>query len=270
MVVRFEDLRVRDSQDLDRDFFNRRYRLIVESLNELAGQVTAIATASDNLVVLGLTRVNEVLGPALAQVSAAAESGFLVATSSSPLSVSVGLETTLVIDDTAARALFAPTPFVILSRGAAGAVDDWALLEVQAYSRETGALAFKVAAISGEIGAAEHDDWVISASAGLAKAILDAAASVTTTLALAQQAAEDAADAAETAEAVLASGPVSSVNGQTGAVALGIGDIPNLTTSLAAKADSNHGHGIGQVSNLQTTLTSLQTQINAITDGGAY
>jgi hypothetical protein len=55
-----------------------------------------------------------------------------------------------------------------------------------------------------------------------------------------------------------------------GAVALGIGDIPNLTTALAAKADSNHGHAIGQVSNLQTTLTSLQTQINAIADGGAY
>lgn len=274
MVVRFEDLRVRDSQDLDRDFFNRRYRLIVESLNELAGQITSIATASDNLVTLGLTRVNEVLGPALAQVSAAAESGFLVATSSSPMTVSIGLETTIVVDDTAARALFAPTPYVILSRNAEGAaenvVDDWALLEVQAYSRENGGLAFKVAAISGDIGAAQHDDWVISASAGLAKSILEAASSVAATLALAQQAAEDAADAAETAEAVLASGPVSSVNGQTGAVALGIGDIPNLTTSLAAKADSNHGHSIGQISNLQTTLTNLQTQINAIADGGAY
>jgi hypothetical protein len=213
--------------------------------------------------------VNEVLGPALAQVSAAAESGFLVATSSSSLTVSVGLETTIVIDDTAARALFAPTPYVILSR-TEGSIDDWALLEVQAYSRESGGLAFKVAAINGDIAAAEHDDWVISASAGLAKSIIEAAASVTETLALAQQAAEDAADAAETAEAVLASGPVASVNGQMGAVALGIGDIPNLTTALAAKADSNHGHAIGQVSNLQTTLTSLQTQINAIADGGAY
>jgi hypothetical protein len=270
MVVRFEDLRVRDSQDLDRDFFNRRYRLIVESLNELAGQITTITTASDNLVVLGLTRVNEVLGPALAQVSAAAESGFLVATSASPLTISVGLETTIVIDDTAARALFAPTPYVILSRNAVSAIDDWALLEVQAYSRETGALAFKVAAISGDISAAQHDDWVISASAGLAKTILEAATNVTATLVLAQQAAQDAAAAAETAEAVLASGPVASVNGQTGVVALGIGSIPNLTTSLAGKADSNHGHGIGQVSNLQSTLTSLQTQINAVTDGGAY
>jgi len=270
MVLRFEDLRVRDSQDLDRDFFNRRYRMIVESLNELAGQITSISTASDNLVTLGLTRVNEVLGPALAQVNAAAESGFLVATSSSPLTVSVGVETTIVIDDTAARSLFAPTPYVILSRAAEGTIEDWALLEVQAYSRDNGGLAFKVVAISGDIAAAEHDDWVISASAGLAKSILEAAASVTETLALAEQAAEDAADAAETASAVLTSGPVSSVNGLTGVVALGISSIPNLTTALAAKADSNHGHSIAQVSNLQTTLTSLQTQINALADGGAY
>ena len=269
MVLRFEDLRVRDSQDLDRDFFNRRYRLIVESLNELGGQITSISTASDNLVMLGLTRVNEVLGPALAQVNAAAESGFLVATSASPLTLSVGLETTIVVDESA-RALFAPTPYVVLSRAAEGTIDDWALLEVQAYSRDNGGLAFKVMATSGDIAAAEHDDWVISASAGLAKSILEAAASVSETLVLAEQAAEDAADAAETAQAVLASGPVSSVNGQMGVVALGIGDIPNLTTALAAKADSNHGHGIAQVSNLQTTLTSLQTQINALADGGAY
>lgn len=269
MVVRFEDLRVRDSQDLDRDFFNRRFRLIVESLNELLEQITTISTASDNLVALGLTRVNEVLGPALAQVSAAAEAGFLVATSSSPLTVSLNLETTIVVDDTSARALFAPTPYVILSRSAENTLDDWAVLEVQSYSRETGGLAFRVAAVSGAIGAAQHDDWVISATAGLAKSILDASVDLENTLALAQQAAADASAAAATAQAVLANGPVSSVNGLTGTVALGIGNIPNLTAALAGKADSSHGHTIAQVSNLQSTLTSLQQQIDTI-DGGSY
>ena len=70
-MLRFEDLRVRDNQDLDRDFFNRRYRLIAESLAELNTQLAQIGTATDNLVTLGLTRVNEVLGPALATASAA-------------------------------------------------------------------------------------------------------------------------------------------------------------------------------------------------------
>lgn len=273
MVVRFEDLRVRDSQDIDRDFFNRRFRLIVESLNEISGQITRITTASDSLVSLGLTRVNEVLGPALAQVNAAAESGFLVATSSSPLTVSLGLETTLVVDETAARALFAPTPYVLLSRDAEGTIDDWAMLEVQDYSRESGGLAFKVVAVNGSIGADQYDDWVISASAGLAKAIVEAAADIEAALTLAQQAAADAAAAATAAQAAIAAGPVSSVNGKTGVVSLGVSDIPNLTTLLAGKADANHGHSISQISNLQTTLTSLQQQIDAIVsalDGGEY
>lgn len=268
MVVRFEDLRVRDSQDLDRDFFNRRFRLIVESLNELLEQITTISTASDNLVALGLTRVNEVLGPALAQVSAAAEAGFLVATSSTPVTLSLGLETTLVVDETSARALFAPTPYVIATREA-GSVDDWAVLRVDAYNRENGGLAIEVVAVSGAIGAAQHSDWVISATAGLAKSILEAAVDLENTLALAQEAAADAAAAAQTAESVLANGPVSSVNGLTGSVALGIGNIPNLTAALAGKADSSHGHTIAQISNLQTTLTGLQQQIDTI-DGGTY
>lgn len=268
MVVRFEDLRVRDSQDLDRDFFNRRFRLLVEGLNELAGQITQISTASDNLVALGLTRVNEVLGPALAQAIAAAESGFLVATSSSPVTLSLGLETTLVIDDTPARALFSPTPYLVIN-AEGGAVDDWAVLSVQSYNRENGGLAVEVVSLSGAIGAASHDSWVISATAGLSKSILEAAIELENTLALAQQAAANAASAAATAQAVLASGPVSSVNGLTGTVALGIGNIPNLTASLAGKADSNHGHTIAQVANLQTTLDSLQSQINTI-DGGTY
>lgn len=273
MVVRFEDLRVRDSQDLDRDFFNRRFRLIVESLNEVAGQIERITTASDSLVALGLTRVNEVLGPALAQVNAAAESGFLVATSSSPLTVSLGLETTLVVDETAARAVFTPTPYVLMSREAEDTIDDWALLQVQAYSRESGGLAFKVVAVNGNVGAAEHDDWVISASAGLAKSIVEAASDIEAAILIAQQAASDAAIAAAAAQDAIADGPVSSVNGKAGVVSLGVSDIPNLTQLIAAKADASHGHTIAQISNLQTTLTSLQQQITNLVsayDGGTY
>jgi hypothetical protein len=62
---------------------------------------------------------------------------------------------------------------------------------------------------------------------------------------------------------------VSTVNGQAGEVALGIGDIPDLTAQLAAKAASSHGHTITQVSNLQSTLAALQSQIDVI-DGGTY
>lgn len=268
-MLRFEDLRVRDNQDLDRDFFNRRYRLIAEALGTLDTQLTRINSATDNLVTLGLTRVTEVLGPALATASAAAENGFLVATSSTSLTLSVGLQTTFVVDDTPARALFAPTPYVVLTRDGGTNLNDWAAFRVDAYDRYTGGLAGEIVAVNGAIDAAAYADWVISASAGLAASVIETASAVSNALALAQQAAQDAADAAAVAESVLANGPVSSVNGETGEVALGIGDIPNLTAILASKAASTHGHTIAQISNLQSTLDSLQAQITTI-DGGSY
>ena len=262
-MLRFEDLRVRDSQALDRDFFNRRFRLIAETFGQLDEDVTSVTTDTDRLVALGLNRVNEVLGPLLAKVQAASENGFLVATSATSITVTNGLQSTLAITDPAQRDLFTPTPYVLLTRQAEGTEDDYAVLRVEDYNRENGGLAFEVILTNGEIGDAAHNDWVISATAGISVAVLEAATAVQATLELAQQAAQDAADAAATAETVLASGPVTSVNGKTGIVVLGMSDIAGLVSALASKAESSHGHTIAQVSNLQLTL-------NAITDGGTY
>lgn len=262
-MLRFEDLRVRDQQELDRDFFNRRFRLIAETFGQLGQEVASVTGDTDRLVALGLTRVNEVLGPLLARVQAVSENGFLVATSATVLTIVNGLQSTLAITDPAQRDLFSPTPYVLLTRQAEGTPDEYAVLRVEDFNRTTGGLAFEVVLVNGGIGDAVHDDWVISATAGISVAVLEAATAVQETLALAQQAAVDAAEAAELAESVLASGPVTSVNGKTGLVVLGMSDIAGLVSALAAKADSSHGHTIAQVSNLQATL-------NAITDGGTY
>ena len=93
--LRFEDLRARDNQKIDREFFNRRYRLIAEAISAIADEVDGVSEDSDNLVSLGLIRVNEVLGPLLAKVQAASEKGFLVAESQTTVQLSVGLQTTL-------------------------------------------------------------------------------------------------------------------------------------------------------------------------------
>ena len=263
MMLRFEDLRVRDQQALDRDFFNRRFRLIAESLGQLNDEVESVTDDTDRLVALGLNRVNEVLGPLLAKVQAAAENGFLVATSMTSLTITNGLQSTLAIADPSQRDLFTPTPYVLLTRQAEGTEDDYAVLRVEGYNRTNGGLAFEVILVSGDIGDAAHDDWVISATAGISVAVLEAATSVQATLELAQQAATDAAAAADAAEAVLASGPVASVNGQIGVVVLGMSNIAGLVSALASKADSSHGHTIAQVANLQST-------INALADGGTY
>ncbi len=268
-MLRFEDLRVRDQQTLDREFFNRRFRLIAENLAQVEDRLSTVTTATNRLVTLGLNRINEVLSPLLTKVQAASESGFLVATSSTPLTLTPGLTSTLVIDDTPARALFAPTPFVLVSRQQDDALEDWAMLRVQSYTRDNGGLAFEVKAVHGTLARTTHDAWVLSASAGLAPAVLEAAVAIEATLAEARQAAEEAEQAAASAASVIANGPVSSVNGRTGAVSLGLSDIPNLVASLGAKAESNHGHAISQITNLQATLNALQTAA-ANPDGGSY
>lgn len=264
-MLRFEDLRVRDRQVLDRDFFNRRYRLIAETIARLDQQLASVDAATDRLLELGLARVDSVLAPALAQVQAAAERGFLVARSTTPLSLSEGLETTLVIDDDGSRSVFSPTPYVLLTRDAEEASDQWALLRVQEYNRDNGGLAFKVIAMSAGMPAEARDDWVISATAGLARTILETAADVDQAVTLAQEAASEAQQAASLAEQAIADGPVSSVNGQTGMVSLGLSDIPGLLSSLGGKAASNHAHGIADINNLAARLEEITNP-----DGGSY
>jgi hypothetical protein len=262
-VLRFEDLRVRDAQELDQDFFNRRYRLIAEAIATLTQDVASVTTDTDRLVALGLARVNEVLGPLLAKVQAASANGFLVATSATPLTISPGLRSTISVADPSERDLFSPTPYVLLTRKAAASPAEYAVLRVEAYNRQNGGLAFEAILTQGGIDSSPHSDWVISATAGIGVAVLEAATSVQATLSLAQQAAQVAADAAETAQTVLASGPVSSVNGRKGIVVLGLPDIGGLVSALAAKAESSHGHTIAEISNLQAAL-------DALADGGTY
>ena len=266
-MLRFEDLRVRDRQTLDRDFFNRRFRLIAETLAQLGDDVASVNSDTDRLVTLGLNRVNEVLGPLLSKVQAASENGFLVAPSATPLTVTMGLESTLAVG-AAYRELFQPTPYVLLTREAEGTQGDWAILYVQDYNSANGGLAFKVVQVEGDIGADEYSDWVVSATAGISSAVMETAVDAQAAVELAEQAAADAAAAAAAAQGVLENGPVASVNGQTGVVSLGISDIPNLTTTLGGKADSNHGHAISAISGLQTALDGKagSTHAHAISD----
>jgi hypothetical protein len=55
-------------------------------------------------------------------------------------------------------------------------------------------------------------------------------------------------------DAIVEVGPVRSVAGRTGAVALGIADVASLQSALDGKAASSHGHAIAEVTNLQETL----------------
>lgn len=261
-MLRFEDLRVRDQQPLDRDFFNRRFRLIAESLGQVNDDVAAINTDTDRLLALGLVRINEVLGPLLTKLQVASEIGFLVAESNTPVTVSLNLEATFEISE-AYRDVFTPTPFLVLQRQTPGTINDYAAIQLQGYNRLNGGLAGKVILVNGNIGAGSYSDWVICCAAGITINVLQEILSVTTNLGSLTATAAAAQAAIATINSLIASGTVASVNGKTGAVVLSMSDISGLVSAIAAKADGNHGHSIAQITNLQTTL-------NAIADGGTY
>lgn len=274
-TLRFEDVRVRDTDKMDRAFYNKRFRLIVEAIASVLTRVDGMDAATDSLLALGITKVNEALIPAIEVAQAAAENGFLVATSSTSVQISETLETTFVVDDSPARQLFAATPFVVITREGA-TLDDWAVFEVASYDRETGALAGEVIGVNGAIGDAAYTDWIFSATSGLAKSVVEGIATIPGLISSAENAQAAAEAAAAAAELVLENGPVASVNGQTGVVLIGMSDIANLVTTLAGKASASHAHTIANINGLQTALNTLTTAISDLEtdlgtlDGGTF
>lgn len=58
-------------------------------------------------------------------------------------------------------------------------------------------------------------------------------------------------------DAIVEVGPVRSVAGRTGSVALAIADIASLQTALDGKAATSHGHAISDVTDLQASLDAM-------------
>ncbi len=122
----FGDFRVGRREAMDADFFDRRFRLLVESLLSIITELEGVTSAGDNLVQLGLTRINEVLTPALVKVNSAAELGFLIGVSTTSLTIEAGENYTFEINE-ATRGLFTPTPFLNITRSTEGAEDEYAI-----------------------------------------------------------------------------------------------------------------------------------------------
>jgi hypothetical protein len=253
--LRFEDVRVDESSRRDsrlgEEFFNRRFRLLVEAINSLESRLLSIEATNSSLVSLGLARINEVLGPALTKVQQAADLGFLIARSDTEAALpSVGQQITLVVNEDGGRDLFTPTPTVVLN----GYVDDALTIvaygSLISYNAETGAFAANITSISE--GSGTPDYWQISAAAQVIPDLTAALAAV----------AEDAVAVAEDRAFIegvvtdIEEGPVVSVAGKTGAVALTTADVAGLDTALAGKAAAGHTHTAEQVSGLTTLLNA--------------
>lgn len=174
-----KDFLVKDGTDMDPDFFNRRFGLIVKLLTTYADEIEQTSEVADQIYQVGLTRITDLLGPFLEKIDAASNLGFLVATSTTPLTLSEGLDVVFQIDEDV-RDLFYPTPFLTATRSAPDAADQFATLRLTTYDKESGALSVSVTSVSGGVEADEHNDWVIADGSGLVQAITDALAAAIT------------------------------------------------------------------------------------------
>ena len=236
----FADFRVRRGEAMDQAFFDRRFRLIVELLTSFKAEIERQGASTDELVQLGLARINEILTPTLLHVQQAAELGFLVAVSNTGMELVEGQQPTFELT-AGTREMFTPTPFLTISRAGVGAEDEFAIARLITYNKANGGLSVEIISVTNVSGV--HDDWIISASSGLPIAVASAAAQV------ALDADQVAADrlVVEGVVAAIQAGPVVSVAGKTGAVSLTMGDIANLVTTLAGKAETSHAHAASAI-----------------------
>lgn len=146
----------------DQEFWNRFVRELAARLRGFEGIKIAWDEVSRQGIDVALARINEAIGPAAERIRRLTELGFLVAASETPAALELGAILQLEVIAGDGRELFAPSPFLLLGRRATP--DDYAVVKLRTYDRETGALELEVVSYAGDPG--PHADWSVGALAG--------------------------------------------------------------------------------------------------------
>jgi hypothetical protein len=265
LTVRYGDLEVRsDRTEIDRAFFNRRYRAIFDELTRIDVLVDGFGATEQTLVQLGLDRINETLGPALSTLQAAAELGFLVCYSD-------GNAHSLVLGEfvgwniTDGAELFTPTPFVLAMDTTDP--DNWGILSIDpdGWHATTGELSTHVMYAN---KTQTSTSWSISASSAMLpamQAILDDANAAKASCQSSETAVNAQVASLAGLAAAIAAGPVARVANKTGDVVLFEADINRvgggtLVDDLAAKASVTYVNT--QTAGKQTSSAKLDALVN--------
>jgi len=152
---------------LTREVWDQILRTIELRIKRHDNREQIVDNAIADLLDVGLSRIDEVLSPAIEKIGKVAELGFLVARSATPHVLPAAPGDTMLWTITAGdqRDLFQPAPFCVVQSNEDP--DTWALIKSANFIRENGALYGEVWFVGPDADTeTTFDDWSIGALAG--------------------------------------------------------------------------------------------------------
>jgi hypothetical protein len=151
----------------DPEYWNRRFDDIDRRVSSNEDGLDAIGGLTAYVEGLALDRLDLVLAPALDKITLVSQQGFLLAHSSSVITLDTATTQVFAIPDQAERELFAPSPFVTIVREAN--TTDYAFAQLMDWNKVSGQLTLKPLQIFGNAG--PFDDWVIYVGTAISEAV---------------------------------------------------------------------------------------------------
>jgi hypothetical protein len=154
----------------DPDYWNRRFEDIDRRVSFNEDGLDAIDGLTAYIEGLALNRLDLVLAPALDKITLVSEQGFLLAHSSSTVTLDLATSQTFAISNAAERELFAPSPYLTICRE--GSMTDYAFAKLLSWDRNSGQLVVQPLQIYGAAG--PFSDWIIYVGTAVSQAVADA------------------------------------------------------------------------------------------------
>lgn len=151
----------------DPEYWNRRFDDIDRRVSSNEDGLDAIGGLTAYVEGLALDRLDLVLAPALDKITLVSQQGFLLAHSTSSITLDTATTQVFAIPDDAERELFAPSPFVTIVRKAN--TTDYAFAKLVDWNKVSGQLTLQPIQIWGNSG--PFDDWVIYVGTAISEAV---------------------------------------------------------------------------------------------------
>lgn len=126
---------------------------------------------TDQLISVGLQRINDALAPIVINIQSLSDLGFMTAPSTYSVELVSDANKTWIIDAGPQRDNFRPTPFVYIQDN--NNIETWALGRLLGYNHTTGVLEVRIEYIGALAAPGPHTDWTISMSPAAVPAIYD-------------------------------------------------------------------------------------------------